>query len=229
MIGIDPAVRRSWRPQEFGSRRAQRIDDPLVEPLWRGQRVLAHVDAGHTLVVGRDGAEVAVPALAMAVTGATLAMSAVLDGYVTDDLNDTGEGAAVDIIEVDDAATHARQLLLGRRQEPPDRAAVRLAYAEHVGEAPVGSSVALVVTDLLELDGDVLLDVPLLERKRLLESVIAADDAVRIGIHVRPPIESWVRTWRALGFTGLVFKEANGRYRPGERNDGWSIAPIPPR
>src|SRR6266566_1887143 len=33
-----------WRPQGFGKSRAAAIDDPIVEPLWTGIRVLAHVD-----------------------------------------------------------------------------------------------------------------------------------------------------------------------------------------
>ena len=52
--------------------------------------------------------------------------------------------------------------------------------------------VSYVATDLLWLDDTSLLDVPLLERRRLLESVLVESDVVRVGAFIRPPIESWV-------------------------------------
>src|SRR4029078_3597844 len=60
--------------------------------------------------------------------------------------------------------------------------------------------VSFVATDLLWLDDTSLLDVPLLERRRPLESVIAESDVVRVGAFVRPPIDSWITSWRAIGF-----------------------------
>ena len=42
-------------------------------------------------------------------------------------------------------------------------------------------------------------------------------DLVRRGAYVRPPIDTWVGSWRALGFNGLTYKAANSRYRPGRR------------
>ena len=46
--------------------------------------------------------------------------------------------------------------------------------------------------DPLRLDGDSLLDVPLLERKRLLDSVMTPADLVRVGAYVRPPLQTWI-------------------------------------
>jgi bifunctional non-homologous end joining protein LigD len=88
---------------------------------------------------------------------------------------------------------------------------------------------AFVAIDLLVLDGESLLDVPLLERKRLLDSVLREGPLIRIGIHVRPPIGPWLATWRAAGFRSLAWKHPNSRYRPGERNDDWAVGPIPQR
>ena len=89
--------------------------------------------------------------------------------------------------------------------------------------------VSFVATDLLWLDGTSLLDVPLLERRRLLESVLVESDVVRVGAFVRPPIESWVDSWRAMGFAGLTYKAANSRYLPGEPNPDWVITGMPRR
>lgn len=78
-----------------------------------------------------------------------------------------------------------------------------------------------IAVDLLELDGQELFDVPLLERRRLLESVITENARVRVTPAVRPPIDASVSVWRALGFAFYVAKHANSRYLPGERNPDW--------
>jgi ATP-dependent DNA ligase len=89
--------------------------------------------------------------------------------------------------------------------------------------------VNLVVVDLLWLDGQWLLDVPLLERKRVLESVLPPEQLVRPGPYVRPPADSWIGSWRAQGFRGMTFKAANSRYRPGETSTEWAAADMPRR
>ena len=78
-----------------------------------------------------------------------------------------------------------------------------------------------VAFDLLWLDGESLLDVPLLERRRLLDTVLAESELVRRGTFVRPPIGGWVRSWRAQGFVGLTFRAANSRYEPGATSTEW--------
>ena len=83
--------------------------------------------------------------------------------------------------------------------------------------------------DLLRLDGDSLLDVPLLERKRLLDSVVTPSDLVRVGAYVRPPLTTWISTWRRLGFVGLSYRAANSRYHPGEEHEDWTLVPMPRR
>jgi ATP-dependent DNA ligase len=89
--------------------------------------------------------------------------------------------------------------------------------------------VNLIVNDLLWLDGQWLLDVPLLERKRVLESILPPGQLVRPGPFVRMPIDSWIGSWRAQGFRGMAFKAANSRYRPGETAADWTLADLPRR
>ena len=86
---------------------------------------------------------------------------------------------------------------------------------------------SFVAIDLLALDDEVLIDVPLLERRRLLDSVVVAGERVRRSPHARPPAEAWYRQWRAFGFREIAVKEANGRYRPGVAADDWARSPIP--
>ena len=90
-------------------------------------------------------------------------------------------------------------------------------------------TVTFVAIDLLWLDGESLLQVPFLERRRILESALSESDLVRRGMFVRPPIDSWIGSWRALGFGGLSFKDANARYRPGAASPDWVSMRMPPR
>jgi DNA repair ATPase RecN len=48
--------------------------------------------------------------------------------------------------------------------------------------------------------------------------VIAESDLIRIGIHVKPPVDTWLGSWRSFGFRRLAYKAANSRYLPGRKN-----------
>jgi hypothetical protein len=223
------AATRDWRPQEFGRRHVRHIDDPLIEPVWVGLRVLAHVtpDGAELIDEYGDAAE-RVPAT-HALQPAVRARSAVLDGYLT--LQPVDESAIV--YSIDDAETptssgFVRQAILGSIGETRREAQHELEeVAASVPMRGIDPDAAFVAVDLLLLDDESLLDIPLLERKRLLESVVEEGPLVRIGIHVRPPIGPWMATWRAAGFRSLAYKHANSRYRPGEPNDDWATIRIP--
>ena len=87
------------------------------------------------------------------------------------------------------------------------------ALEAHTFEAD--DDVAFVAIDLLWLDDISLLDVPLLERRRLLDGVLIESDVVRRGAYVRPPIATWLGSWRSQGFGGVTYKAANSRYLRG--------------
>ena len=92
---------------------------------------------------------------------------------------------------------------------------------EPPGAPPGEADPRFIAVDLLELEREPLLDVPLLERRRLLESVVASGERIRVSQVVRQPIGSWLVAWRALGFTAYIAKHANSRYLPGEVNAEW--------
>ena len=98
--------------------------------------------------------------------------------------------------EAPSAAEMTAQLFLGsagqRRRQELARARGRIA-------APVGPP-AFVAVDLLLVDDEPILDVPLLERKRILEGVLDEAELVRRTVFVRPPVDPWLGTWRSLGF-----------------------------
>jgi hypothetical protein len=223
----EPAV-RNLRPQGFGRRSPRHIEDPLIEPVWIGRRVLAHVANGEAEVIDEYGETVDAGGTVGAVASAVDAGSAVIDGYLTVQALQRTEGVFTgeEIAPLTPGAM-TRQLLLGgrsRRRELADSLESPIPMPE-LSEIDA----AFVAVDLLMLDGESLLDVPLLERKRLLDSVFIEGPLTRIGIHVRPPIGPWLSTWRAAGFRSLAWKQPNSRYRPGERNDDWAVGPIPQR
>jgi len=217
----DPATDpRAWRPQTAHHGRFRpRIVDPVLEPLWNGTRVLAHYaelpDATQwgTLEVrdarGADVAEVAPRALD-ALRRSIAAAEAILDGVITDQV-EAGTAHAEPLL---DTPFSLRRLL--RRGQPG--AGLR----RHVAQDEA-HEVGFVALDLLSIDGQPLLDVPLLERRRLLESVMTQSRLIRLTPWARPPMRTWFATWRAVGFRGMVVKGANSRYVPGKVSHEWTI------
>jgi len=224
-------VSRHWRPQGFGAVKARSIPDPIVEPVWIGDRVLVHVERGAAVFIHDDGDPVdpsqpGVEAIAEELKGTIHAETLVLDGYLSHQPTMPSLPTRTVLPEGMSAGEMASQMLLGRQGHRKSLAAE--AEAE-TAALTANTPLAFVAVDLLEIDGAELLGVPLLERKRLLESALDEGDVVRRTAYVRPPVDVWLSTWRALGFTQLVYKAANGRYTPGTANDGWATARIPQR
>jgi hypothetical protein len=213
------------RPQVFGKGPPSGVRDPIVEPLWTGVRVLSAVGEHGAALVDIDGDPVEgfdafVEALAAAVPAAEI----VLEGFITRQAT----RAASAVVAWSDEMPSIGSFIGLRRNRALDTVNLK---EETIAAATFDPDEVLsfVATDLLWLDGTSLLDVPLLERKRLLEAVVIESDAVRLGAFVRPPIERWVASWRSQGFSGLTFKAANSRYLPGLPNPEWVITGMPRR
>jgi bifunctional non-homologous end joining protein LigD len=199
-----------WRPQRaLETRRPVEIRDPLVEPLWSGTRVIVHVNPAGVRMLDAFGVDIAPeePALADAARAALGTDDAVLDAILTDQATRSGEGASI----ITESRTSMMSLLASRD--------VNVEITRR--DTPGTTELALVALDLLMLDGESLLDVPLLERKRLLESVIEQSERVRVSVHARPPVDPWVATWKGAGLRGAILKAANSRYVPGSFSDEW--------
>ncbi|MBX3030008.1 MAG: hypothetical protein KF809_07590 [Chloroflexi bacterium] len=205
-----------WQPQvPLATRTPVTIHDPVVEPLWSGERVLVHVDhpGGQVRVriIDRFGIDLApVDAdLTTAIGMAIDAQDAIIDGVITDEATRSGAGTAV--------IAEARVSMMGAWLSRDAGVAVERRLPDAEQETPE----ALVAVDLLSVDGQRLLDVPLLERRRLLESVVRPSELVRVSVLCRPPVDPWVATWQASGLKGAMLKAANGRYLPGDRTPEW--------
>jgi hypothetical protein len=213
--------RLAWRPMRpYVGRARPVIRDPVIEPFWSGTRVLVHVGPfpadglDRSVRIAADDVDLAseLPDIAAQLGGALDAVEAVVDGVVTRQVRLQGVGAA-SIVEVRASATG----LLMRNTAEIDVAPLRAAVDD------VEATEGFVAVDLLSVDGSDLLDVSLLERKRLLESVVRETDGVRRSVIARPPIETWVATWKALGLRGGLLKAANSRYQPGADSTEWRI------
>jgi ATP-dependent DNA ligase len=230
---------RSWRPQAFGPRKPKELRDPVVEPAWDGVRVLAHAAGADVRLLDADGIDLAAghPDITAELAAAAAVDSIVLDGYLTDQAMRSGVGVDFDIDQTPSMSEHVTQFFMGNRAaeyvggrgQIPGRSTARTIGQAEAAAAAEPVPIAFVAVDLLVLDDEVLLEIPLLERKRLLESVLPEGPRIRRTPFVREPAGSFIITWRALGFGGLAYKEANSRYHPGAPNEDWSLIPMPRR
>jgi hypothetical protein len=214
----------SLRPQVYAAGSPHKIVDPIVEPLWVGVRTLAAVDDEGALMIDADGEPIpGVEHIVDGLVAGARADAVVLDGFVTKQ-----GGAAGSVYLWSDDLPSMSTLFGLRRDRAGDTIKLKEGALDAVTFEP-DDEVRLIVTDLLWLDDTSLLEIPLLERRRLLESVLVESDFVRLGAFVRPPIHTWVGSWKAQGFEGLTFKAANSRYRPGESNPEWVVSGMPRR
>ena len=220
-----------WRPMAFGQEQFWKITDPICEPLWGGRRVLVEVANGQVEIRGTDGAEVTgYDVLRAAIADATFADEALFDGALLPaPLRDT-EGARIRVgtDSVTSAGDRVKHIFVGQSPMSGKRDALQAADEARM-PAPGDEPAAFVASDLLWIDGQSLLDVPLLERKRVLESALDERELVRRSMVVRPPVEMWFGQWRALGFEEVTYKGANGRYRPGAVAKDWTVVVMPRR
>lgn len=232
MLASDAAsAAATWRPQLFGDKRAASIADPIIEPLWTGPRILALTDGSIVRLSDADGGAIVghddiVEALRLAVAGATVLIEAFL---TSEPMQASTTIAARDRVLVPKPGQAMTQMIVGSRGDRKDRLAEQREEARRRTVEGAADRVALVAVDLLWLDDDSLCDIPLLERKRILESILPESELIRVGIHVKPPVDTWLGSWRAFGFRRLAYKAANSRYVPGAKNQEWAQAAIPQR
>lgn len=193
--------------------------------MWRGDRVIVTVTGDDIAVLDTEGAEFAgeLDPIVEGLRSGVLADDVVLDGYLTHQATPAVGTVYLVGAELPTAGQMTSQMLVGRGLTA--RAMTKLDLDEPAADRQ--NPLAFVAVDLIVVDGQPLLDIPLLERKRLLESVLREGDVVRRGAYIRPPVDTWLASWRSLGFRELAYKGANSRYIPGAINDSWAIAKIP--
>jgi bifunctional non-homologous end joining protein LigD len=179
----------------------------LFEPAWRGERLIVEVTDGEVRIFDSAGepADEEFAEAAAVLASVIDADHAVIDGMWT----------AMPFLGAGSAAQHLADAIAeeGLAEEVPD---------------PIETEKrrAFVALDLVELDEQPLHDVPYLERRRVLASVVSETVQVRLSPAVRNPIHNWLGAWRAGGFTHYVAKHANSRYHPGEIAEDWLEIPT---
>jgi len=235
-MATEPTAREiaaAWEPQRPGRRAAKDIVDPLVEPAWGGVRVVAAITIDEAALY-RAGEELPAPPLILAalVEGFT-AVNAVVEGHLTTKALGDGTGAGAPMAKVERPPLLVpRGLFKSVRDDPyvkaRDYANREAEVARTVLEAiEDGVPHAFVATDLLWLDGTPLDDVPLLERRRLLEGALVASELVRVSPTVKATAMLTLVTWGQLGFAEISYRAANSRYAAGEENPDWAVTRPP--
>ena len=213
------------RPQIFGRKSPADVKDPIIEPLWVGGRALAAIDEAGAVLVDEAGVTVeGFDEIVASLAEVTRATGLVLDGFLTKQATQT----AIAVHSWSDETPSMGSFVGLRRNRAVDTLKLRedtLAARSFT----LDDEISYVAIDLLWVDDTSLLDIPLLERRRILESVLDESDVVRIGAFIRPPILSWAGSWKAQGFSGITYKAANSRYHPGEAHPDWAVAGMPHR
>jgi len=78
-----------------------------------------------------------------------------------------------------------------------------------------------VLFDILEKDGNTLIDLPLMERKRILKDSVKEGKHVILSIFEEEEGESYYDAALKRGIEGVIAKRKDGRYEPGTRSNSW--------
>ena len=178
------------------------FDDPdwLFEIKWDGYRVEAVIRDGRAKLWTRNQQDAAryFPELAGPAEWLE-AREAIVDG---------------EVVALDDAGRPSFSLL-------QDRTGIRTGRAPGTARHGPPAPAVYQVFDLLHLDGQSLLAVPLEERKRLLRSRLRPSDRVRYAGHVEGDGRAFTEAARGQELEGIVAKLRRSPYEPGRRSKSW--------
>ncbi|WP_207493951.1 DNA ligase D [Aridibaculum aurantiacum] len=77
------------------------------------------------------------------------------------------------------------------------------------------------IFDLLELDGKKLYEVPLIERKAMLQDILPANDILKFSDHVEETGEDFFHVVEERNMEGIMAKRKSSFYYPGKRSADW--------
>jgi bifunctional non-homologous end joining protein LigD len=172
--------------------------DWWFEPKLDGIRTLATMSTGETRLQTRNGRDVTdtYPELHM-IHELVNQVNAVIDG---------------EIVAFDAEGRPSFETLQQRMNLKNEREIKRMSK-----QIPV----TLVAFDLLWLDGNELIGLPLEERRELLEGVVERDERLEVVTHVEGEGTAFVDAARQLRLEGVVAKKKGTKYQPGRRTPEW--------
>jgi bifunctional non-homologous end joining protein LigD len=184
--------------------------DWLFEIKWDGYRVQAVIRDGRARIWTRKRVDAATYFPDLAGDAEWIdARQAIVDGEV---VALDPEGRPDFSLLQDRTGLRGLEAATGRRSpdaprlSKEERAAIPLAY---------------MAFDLLYVDGRSLLDVPLVERKRMLQHVLRPHPLVRYASHVEEHGEAFTQAAAERGLEGVVAKRRSSTYQPGKRTRDW--------
>jgi bifunctional non-homologous end joining protein LigD len=168
------------------------------EPKFDGVRTLLYLEGEDVRLISRTGRDQTgtYPELGR-VYRRISAVNAVLDG---------------EIVTTDDEGHTSFELLQQR---------MNLAGRSEIERIRKKIPVELVVFDILWLDGEDLMKLPLSERRERLQSVVLEDKGIRLVYWVEDDGISFYEAAKKLGLEGVIAKRAASRYQPGRRSEDW--------
>ena len=83
------------------------------------------------------------------------------------------------------------------------------------------SPAAYIVFDILEKDGKPLLDLPLIERRKILKTAVQEGEHVLLGDYVEEKGEVYYEAVIQKGLEGVMAKKKDSVYEPGVRSSNW--------
>ncbi len=175
------------------------------EVKWDGVRAIAHVDAGHVTLTGRNGTDFTSRYPEVRGLGEALgSRRTILDGEVV--------------------AFDSR----GRPSFERLQARMNLASASAVKRRMRDVPVAYVAFDLLWLEGHSTLTLPYADRRKLLAALQLDGPSWRAPAHREGDGAALLEAGKAQGLEGVVAKRLDSPYEPGRRSSAWIKVKVRP-
>ncbi|NJI61128.1 ATP-dependent DNA ligase [Microbacterium oxydans] len=179
---------------------ARALSDPSwVEVKWDGIRAMGTWADGRMRLHARRGTDITARYPELTADGAPFlpVADAVVDG---------------EIVAFDAHGRPSFSLLQNR---------MHLTRPREIEREVIRTPIVYMLFDLLRLDGHDLTGMPLRERRTLLEDVIADLDAPVQLPPVFDDVDAALAASREFGLEGVVVKDPQSRYRPGQRSPSW--------
>jgi len=170
----------------------------LFEIKWDGVRCLLHLYSGKIRLQSRSLRDITwtYPEFTD-LSRAISARLAVIDG---------------EIVALDARGKPSFRLLQGR---------INLTSESEIKRFAARTPATIYAFDLLYLDGRILMNERLDERKRLLRKILVDSPRLKYSDHIEADGEACFSAAKAMGIEGIMAKRKDSRYEPGERSGNW--------
>jgi bifunctional non-homologous end joining protein LigD len=185
----------------------------LYEVKWDGYRALCFIQGGKVRMLSRRGTKLdkQFATVAQALAQSVKADAAIIDGEVVA-LDENGKPSFQHLQNLTGFGTKAA--LKGVAPSPQN------VQKRHVPGAPIPPPLNFFAFDLLYLNGYDLRKAALIDRRRLLSSVLLPSEMIRFSEHFAGKGQELLDAVRAKGLEGIIAKQAQSRYES-KRSNCW--------